>query len=140
MEKEQKEAEKISRGNKPKNCDRHHYNPRSRISFLLSWFNIIAPSKEIIRKIYAVKVVDARVHACWHALFSNFFAWEAIEQIRLWSTDDLSDIKIFFKVKQKNAWQTVFGSATPKEAIEIIKQEWWPEYPPIEDILREGQK
>jgi len=114
----------------------HHLNPRSRAPELLA--KIREPSHELIRKIYRKKLIDDRRQVAWHMLFSNMFAWEAIEQIKLWANEKLDGFKIALNFRQIHAWRTVFGeNATPKEAIEIVKRDWWPEFPPIKDILKE---
>lgn len=125
------------------NSNLHHYNPTSRIPRFLA--EKIRPSlpailketgwseKELIDKIYAVRIVKIRIHNAWHQLFSNMFAWQAIQQIKLWSAPDLNDFRVFIDDERRKAWDTVFGAqCTPREAIEIIKTDWWPEYPPID--------
>lgn len=86
-----------------------------------------------LKKIGATRSVDTMKHTCWHLLFSNYFAWEAIGQIKLWATEDLDDFRIHLDIKTEMAWYILFGGdASPREAMEIIKKEWWPEYPPVD--------
>lgn len=107
----------------------HHLNPKSRASELL--VGIEKPSNEFIKKVYKKKLIDDCQQVAWHRLFSNMFAWEAIEQIKLWGNKDLSGFKVALTLRQRRAWEIIFGSgATPRQAIEIVKAEWWPEYPP----------
>ncbi len=111
----------------------HHLNPRSRAPELMAKER--KPSNEFIKKIYRKKLIDDRQQVAWHMLFSNMFAWEAIEQVKLWANETQDGFKIALNFKQWRAWQTVFGeNATPKEAIEIVKRDWWPEYPPLSSI------
>lgn len=110
----------------------HHLNPRSRKKDLLRLCGIENPDPPLLRKINARKPVEEMAHTCWHLLFSNFFAWEAVEQIKLWATDDLADFRIYLDIKTKMAWHILFGGMlTPKEAISVIENKWWPEYPPV---------
>lgn len=113
----------------------HHLNPKSRAPELL--VGIEKPSKEFIEKIYKKKLIDDCKQVGWHALFSNMFVWEAIDQIKLWANENLDGFKIALNFKQWHAWRAVFGAdATPKEAIEVIKRDWWPEYPAEADFER----
>jgi ribosome biogenesis GTPase A len=114
---------------KSKHKNFHHLNPSSRAPELLK--NIENPPQSLIKKIYKKKLVNTEKHDAWHKLFSNMFAWEAVEQVKLWANKNLSGLKIALNFNQWHAWQRIFGAnATPKEAIEIIKRDWWPEYPP----------
>ncbi len=112
----------------------HRLNPRSRAPELIA--KIKNPSHELIGKIYRKKLIDDRLQVAWHMMFSNMFAWEAIEQVKLWASKTLNNFKIALNSRQWYGWKTVFGTnATPKAAIEIIKREWWPEYPPLSDFF-----
>lgn len=128
------------------NSNLHHYNPTSQIPrFLAEKIRPNLPAilketgwteKELIDKIYAVKIVVKKIHDAWHELFSDMFAWKAVGQIKLWATPNLEGLGVSLNKKQANAWNTVFGSyRTPRQAIEIIKTEWWPEYPPLSDFF-----
>lgn len=138
------EKRKERQQQKLNNSNLHHFNPTSRIPRFLAEIqpNLSAilektglSEKELIDKIYSVKIVEIRIHDAWHELFSNMFAWQAVEQIKLWSASDLSDFRVFINDERRKAWNTVFGSeCLPREAIEIIKADWWPEYPPVADF------
>ena len=109
---------------------RHHLIPRSRREDLKRLLRIGDDEfKELIGKIDATREVNSMIHDCWHMLFSNYFAWEAIKQIKLWANDDLSGFRIFLDIKLRMAWYIVFGGeVSPKRAIELIKKDWWPEW------------
>lgn len=127
--------------NKPRKKSYHHLNPRSRMSKLMKDLGIINPSNSFIKMIYGKKLIWDDIHNAWHALFSNFLAWEAIEQIKLWSDDELKSIKIYLKFKQRLAWNKIFGkNASPREAIGIIKRDWAPEFPDVEFMLKRNKK
>ena len=116
---------------KSKRKNFHHLNPSSRVPELLK--KLGNPPQPLIKKIYKKKLVDAKKHDAWHRLFSNMFAWEAVRQIELWATPEPDDFKIYLSLKQRAAWNILFGSQlSPREAIEIIKRDWWPEYPPFD--------
>lgn len=118
---------------------RHHLNPRSRIKDLVKLLGARGISGAALKKIGATRSTDTMKHNCWHLLFSNYFAWEAIEQIKLWATDDLDDFRIHLNMETKMAWYILFGgNASPKEAIETIKKEWWPEYPTMDLVAKIG--
>lgn len=127
------------------NCNLHHLNPTSRIPRLVAELKIDQAAilekiglseEELLDKIWATKIVNCRIHDAWHTLFSNMFAWEAVKQIKLWANAELTDFAIGLRNDQRGAWNTLFGSyRSPREAIEVIKSDWWPEYPPPKDKL-----
>lgn len=125
-------------------CNLHHLNPTSRIPRLIAELRAYPEAlqktglseEELLDKIWATKIVDCRIHEAWHTLFSNMFSWEAVKQIRLWANAELTDFVIGLRDDQRAAWNMLFGSyRSPREAIEVIKMEWWPEYPPLKEKL-----
>lgn len=125
-------------GRQRSDATHHHLNPRSRKKYLMEIFGIKNEDERMKKRISTTKPVAQIIHTCWHLLFYNYLAWEAIEQIKLWATNDLAGFKIFFDIKIKMAWYIVFGNASPKEAIEKIKKDWWPEYPSVEEAKNRG--
>lgn len=117
--------------------NRHHLNPSSRKHDVLDMLGNYSPTHEFLQKICRTKRINTKVHDAWHRLFSNMLAWEVVEQIKIWANEDLSAFSVHINNYQKSAWNKVFGlNATPGEAIEIIKEKWWPEYPTIEEIRK----
>ncbi|MFH1194051.1 MAG: hypothetical protein V1661_03590 [bacterium] len=117
----------------------HHLNPRSRIPELICELNK-KPQKffedlglvknAFINKLYTTKRMDMATHSAWHILFFNLFAWEAVALVKLWANHTLTGFAVDLDKKQRKAWDLVFGQdATPKQAVKIIKNNWWPKYP-----------
>ncbi len=122
MKKPKKSRKKIR---KKKHFNWHHFIPTSRFKRLIKrgihiHFEI---KKRVVRK----------VHNAWHILFINMLPHEAIEQVKKWTTGQGMLNKKLGRGKLE-AWKIVFGkNSSPREAIEIIKDQW--SLP--EDILQE---
>lgn len=71
--------------------------------------------------------INPKTHEAWHCLFHNLLPEEVIVLIEaLWVNENTGKIKRKFLAGQKRqkAWNVIFGSATPAEAIEIIKNQF----------------
>ncbi len=96
----------------------HHLIPRSKGGPNEQWNKERKPAKE---------------HKAFHILFYNLLPCQAVDEIRTyWATKSgkLKKKKLTKKSKRKHKytkmdhWKILFGNASPKKAIEIIKDKW----------------
>jgi len=148
--------------NRPK-YNRHHLNPRSKISDLKSKILKIieeerknsffspteqllysmlkqgeAPHRGLERVLRQTKKVLLTVHEAWNKVFGgDIYAWDAIKRVESLAHNGLDTLTD----NQKQAWNLLFGHATSfPEVIDIIKERWSPNFPPIGMMLKIARK
>ncbi|MBU4421858.1 hypothetical protein L6259_00975 [Candidatus Parcubacteria bacterium] len=138
-----KETEKTRKRSNP--CNRHHLLTKCRVEEYLKQEERRLERKlnrEEIRQIRYKEHVLVVAHQAWNTLFAYKFPWEAIERIKSWSDKHLVCLqKMLLKDSYIEAWNTLFGKdAPPRQAIEIIRIDWTPPYPPAEILSDEAAK
>jgi len=94
------------------------------------------------RQLRYKELVPVVAHHAWNTLFAFKFPWEAIERIKNWSDKSLTHLqRMLLKNNQLEAWNVLFGkNASPRQAIEIVRIDWTPPYPPAEELSDEVAK
>lgn len=158
---EKKQVKKRNSKNETKRAkyNKHHLNPRSKIpelkskilkiiederknSFFSSTERLLysmlkqgeLPHRGIERILRQTKRVLLTIHEAWNKIFGgDTYAWDAIKKVENFAKLGLDT----FTEDQKQAWNLLFGhSATISEVIDIIKDRWSPDFPPIEMMIK----